>query len=678
MPKFARYGPHIPDALVQALEDDRVVIFCGAGVSMGAGLPSYVGLVAHCYRALGAALPDDKSDDWKWPDRMLGVLENDFGAAEVRRVAAERLSQEPTDLSLHKAILQLARLNNVDGLRLVTTNFDTFFERAQEGGVERCGVHAGPVLPIPRDDRVVSWRSIAYLHGRLGDEIGNRQLVMTSADFGRAYLTEGWAARFVARLFGDFTVLFIGYSLNDPVLRYMTDAFAAEEANARHTDHRERAYIFVEYNAKTDRNPKRWRDRGVEPIFYNKERNHRRLGETLIGWAEARRDYLNSTATIISRLAPSRPQSLDPSDTDNLVWAVVGRPDDQGHGAKTFAGLTEPPPIEWLAEFERGEAKQLAEWSEALERAKLEKISPPSRPTLNFEPLIVLEGVEPQDLRQTSGYLIDWLVRRLDSIELIDWVLEAFARGRRLHPRFRSAIRRRLRTVECAPGIGLFWRLVSAEGAWVRQDVPANALWDITHDLAHHGSEAWMRQELLALLRPYVRLSQSYGRALSSHPDIGHNEGPVPGQTLASLSEGAVKLVGGDRMGLITEAINKMDDPEGFLASLAYDLTGLLRAVFELFAVMELASRHEDYGTISRPSIRPHGQNSDHEKWALLVDWLWRAWVHIDATEPMASRAIVEQWRRIPYLTFQRLRLAAMTDSVHFSLDEKLEALLGA
>lgn len=276
MPRFTKYGPNVPDALVQALEDDRVVIFCGAGVSMGAGLPSYVGLVAHCYRELGAALPEDKSDDWKWPDRMLGVLENDFGASQVRRIVAKRLNQEPTDLTTHKAILNLARLNGVEGLRLVTTNFDTFFERAQ-AETSVCDFHSGPVLPIPRDDRVVSWRSIAYLHGRLGDPVVNQQLVMTSADFGRAYLTEGWAARFVARLFADFTVLFIGYSLNDPVLRYMTDAFAAEAMTARRADLRERAYIFVEYDARTDKSPKRWRDRGVEPIFYNKERQHRRL-----------------------------------------------------------------------------------------------------------------------------------------------------------------------------------------------------------------------------------------------------------------------------------------------------------------------------------------------------------------------------------------------------------------
>ena len=40
-------------------------------------------------------------------------------------------------------------------------------------------------------------------------------MVLTDADFGRAYLTEGWARRFLVELFRSFTVLFVGYSHND-------------------------------------------------------------------------------------------------------------------------------------------------------------------------------------------------------------------------------------------------------------------------------------------------------------------------------------------------------------------------------------------------------------------------------------------------------------------------------
>ncbi|WP_427914805.1 hypothetical protein ACPWT1_07800 [Ramlibacter sp. MMS24-I3-19] len=37
--QFIPNGPDIPDALLQAQEEDRVVFFCGAGISYPAGLP---------------------------------------------------------------------------------------------------------------------------------------------------------------------------------------------------------------------------------------------------------------------------------------------------------------------------------------------------------------------------------------------------------------------------------------------------------------------------------------------------------------------------------------------------------------------------------------------------------------------------------------------------------------
>jgi hypothetical protein len=215
-------------------------------VSMGAGLPSFIGLVKEVYNSLGVDVPKRRDPAWLWPDRMLGDLEVRTQMQDVRNATVVALQKPPANLDLHRAILRLAKMKNADGVRLVTTNFDTFFEQAASPSLLfGTNLHSGPVLPIPRDDRTASWRSIVHLHGRLESlPHSNDHLVLTSADFGRAYLTDGWAARFVTRLFADFSVLFIGYSLNDPVLRYMTDAFAAEAAAARRRRSRPPAYIL--------------------------------------------------------------------------------------------------------------------------------------------------------------------------------------------------------------------------------------------------------------------------------------------------------------------------------------------------------------------------------------------------------------------------------------------------
>ena len=51
--QFITNGPDIPDALLQAHEEGRVVFFCGAGISYPAGLPGFKGLVDKIYRLIG-------------------------------------------------------------------------------------------------------------------------------------------------------------------------------------------------------------------------------------------------------------------------------------------------------------------------------------------------------------------------------------------------------------------------------------------------------------------------------------------------------------------------------------------------------------------------------------------------------------------------------------------------
>ena len=51
--QFKKDGPDIPERLLQAHEDGRVVFFCGAGISFPARLPSFAQLVDQLYHDLG-------------------------------------------------------------------------------------------------------------------------------------------------------------------------------------------------------------------------------------------------------------------------------------------------------------------------------------------------------------------------------------------------------------------------------------------------------------------------------------------------------------------------------------------------------------------------------------------------------------------------------------------------
>ena len=58
MPELVEHGPNIPFKLMNELDDGRVVFFCGAGISMASGLPSFGGLVEHIYDQTGERKTD--------------------------------------------------------------------------------------------------------------------------------------------------------------------------------------------------------------------------------------------------------------------------------------------------------------------------------------------------------------------------------------------------------------------------------------------------------------------------------------------------------------------------------------------------------------------------------------------------------------------------------------------
>ena len=248
--QFIAKGPDIPEALLDAHEEGRVVFFCGAGISYPAGLPGFKGLVKKIYEQIGTTQTEIEKDEYNAEryDVTLYLLERRLPGQRlaVRKALYQVLQPKlrrkgATDT--HIALLQLAQ-SRKGSLRLVTTNFDRVFEYAARRMKQQLNTCVAPMLPIPKTSR---WNALVYLHGRLPKNQDNEaelnQLVLTSGDFGLAYLTERWAARFISELSRNYILCFVGYSINDPVLRYMMDALAADRMLGEATP---QAYAFAE------------------------------------------------------------------------------------------------------------------------------------------------------------------------------------------------------------------------------------------------------------------------------------------------------------------------------------------------------------------------------------------------------------------------------------------------
>jgi hypothetical protein len=355
--QFVANGPDIPDPLLQAHEEGRVVFFCGAGISYPAGLPGFKGLVDEIYQRVGTTRSDIEQDAYGRSqfDATLDLLERRLPGQRiaVRQRLAQALQPKwrrkgATDT--HVALLELARCRE-GSIRLVTTNFDRVFERVGKRPGKAFQAYSAPMLPIPKNSR---WNGLVYLHGLLpnkADDSALHRLVLTSGDFGLAYLTERWAARFVSELFRNYVVCFVGYSINDPVLRYMMDALAADRMLGELTP---QAYALGDYLPGQEHSKTiEWEAKGVTPILYEVpvcSHDHSALHKTLKAWAETYRDGVLGKERIIVDYALARPSGSTRQDdfVGRMLWALSH---ESGLPAKRFADFNPAPALEWLEAF---------------------------------------------------------------------------------------------------------------------------------------------------------------------------------------------------------------------------------------------------------------------------------------------------------------------------------------
>lgn len=200
-------------------------------------------------------------------DRFLGKLPENLNISERTRLRLSDPSSKPN--SLHRDLLRV--FSDDSSVRLVTTNFDDHFATAAlEVFSGKCPeLFYAPALPVGNN-----FTGIVHAHGSVRKD--TRRMVLTDKDFGRAYLTEGWARRFIQDLFLSFTVLFVGYSHNDPVMHYLARGLPPSEFGRRRF-----ALASEEPGSRSS-----WENRGIHQISYSDTDKHVQLRKACTKWAE--------------------------------------------------------------------------------------------------------------------------------------------------------------------------------------------------------------------------------------------------------------------------------------------------------------------------------------------------------------------------------------------------------
>ncbi len=595
-----------PEPLLAALRDGKLVIFAGAGVSMGepSRLPNFPDLACEVAAGTGQTLQNSEP-----VDRFLGRLQHE--KVDVHGRAAQALSREdlkPTEL--HRDLLRLA--SGVGQVRIVTTNFDQLFEQASKDVLDSSPeVFRAPALPLGNQ-----FDGIVHVHGAVSHPDG---MVLTDQDFGRAYLTEGWARRFLVALFRRFTVLFVGYGHNDTVMNYLARALPESAASRRFA-------LTGEY----DPDLQRWRTLGIEPIQYPQDNvaDHSKLHESVRRLADFSRRSVLDWKREITELARKNPPLLGDEEAGLIEEALK----DETRTRFFTHAASSPEWIDWL-----DNRKHL----DALFRGG--------------------------DLSEQDKLLAQWLAERF-AFSCADQLFLLIARhGTRLHPHFWWDLGRK---IESDKQDGLGKKFLSCWVSLLLATAPVDADKHVFLGMGKRCVDHGMLDSLLEIFDAITRCRLQLKRSLPWPDDNNGNQSPSVDVDLPMVRDSS------------WSSVNKLWE-ESLKPNLGQVVGPLLGIVIQRLEKQHLtlrawrnASWKWDSDSFHRSAIEPHKQNELQRVTDVLIDASrdcleWLAKNQLDAAKHWCEHLVVTE---APLL--RRLAVHAMSARADLTADGKIDWLL--
>lgn len=301
------HSTEIPDGLVSAALSGHLVVFAGAGVSMQdpVHLPSFDCLIE---QIKGAVDPYDQLRSRQYqmsqdgerkvysetPEQYLSYLNREAGF--VREECCAVLSSRGRTNALHRELLRL--FPDAIPPKIVTTNFDDCFEVAFDEAEESCEAYSAPALPYGD-----GFRGLIHLHGstRMPES-----MVLFAEDYGKAYVTNGWASRFLVDLFEEYAVLFVGYSCGDSLVDYLTRSISNRITG--------NAYSLC----KAGEDSSDWSMRGVTPISF---KEYEDLPLIIKEWADFLEQSVTDRVRQLRKIACHA--ELDDNDVEYLLSSLT-------------------------------------------------------------------------------------------------------------------------------------------------------------------------------------------------------------------------------------------------------------------------------------------------------------------------------------------------------------------
>ena len=465
-----------------------------------------------------------------------------------------------------------------------------------------------PALPLGRQ-----FNGIVHVHGAVSH---SDEMVITDADFGRAYLSEGWARRFLVDLFHSFTVLFVGYSHKDVILNYLARALPGGEVPPR----------FVLIGEKID-NAERWNELGIEPISYPQtdENDYSALYKGVRRMAEyVRRDVLGwqrEITAIAEKLPP-----LD-EETADLIEDALG---DVTRTRFFTKAASDPDWIDWLDK--RGLLNTLFE-----------------------------DGTLSERDRDLSWWLVDrFTYDHADKLFLL-----IGKHNMRLNPYFWDILGRTIGRNEASLDKNILSR-------WISLLLDTTPMHESTNDLLHHIGECCIEHEMLdSLLQVFDTMAGS--RLLIKEginwPDEDDNGSPSVDVELSLIGD-HFELEALWTRGLKPK-LSQVSEPL---------LERVIKRLEERYLTLhawQVANRDWESTSYDRSAIEPHDQDEYYKAVDVLIDAArdcleWLALNQVETATQLCARRLVGS--DAPLL--RRLAVHGISKREDMTADDKIDWLL--
>ncbi|WP_208108383.1 SIR2 family protein [Paludibacterium purpuratum] len=601
-------------------------------------------------------------------DQIFNLLHLEYGKDEVNALVTKRLSEslETKDSGREHALIKRISSSQNGVPQIVTTNFDRLFEAEQKG--KSLARHEPPAFPDLNFGSTIE--GITYLHGRLVD-IGSEShpYVLSSADFGRAYLSEGWATNFIRHLLEQYTVVLVGYQAEDPPIKYLLQGL-------NHDGQYDRSRLYAFDRGLPEDIEAKWRDRGVTAIAYS---NHPDLWTSLEAWAGRADDPRGWRASIIAK-SQQDPKNLTPHERGQVAHVLR-----TVQGARLFADTDPAPHPEWVCVMDASvrSANQCRSHGDNAEvfdpRAAygldddLRDISEDERRQgVCNDNLLVWrnEDDNPHDFHRMGGrhldgfetipkrlgHLIAWVRKSIASPVLAWWAI----RQNELHPRLLHEIDWQLEQEK-----GLHerarhtWRLILE----CHRD-PRNRQWrGEWFDLKGRvDAEGWTSSTLREFSRAVMP-------RVSIRPPLGLGEAKPPSSTWENVRPSDLGQFAVQFLEMYDE---DLEVPDEILPKVFGILQEQLIITSDLLADIQPAS-------IQIPTCYPNREVNGRElitKGAEVITWFVRLFDRMAAKWPILANAYATTWPLTDRFFFRKLKLYAYSKVNVFHADHVAEGLL--